>query len=412
MPEVEGAVIDAIEPGVIEGAEIEVEQPESGIEQEVEQDEPEVTDSQGKPGSAKQINDLLKNLKATNPQAAAELRKAFNAHNQYSQHFKTPFEAQAAKTQIESLGGAEGIAALQTKAATVDLIDEGIVSGNREIIDDIFSDPNMLRGFSEKLLPYALDKLKEGNPKAYAGLVQPGVVATLNEAGLEDALGAIYDAIGANKLDDAKNLLQRAYKWLQGEKGKVTAKPAGPDPERQKLEEDRKAFQKQQQESFKADIDRETITKRDSEIEKVLAPYLKLRKLAPETRDDLVSGIRVELKNILTRDPSYTGQIKAHFASPKPDRGAIVSFISAKAQAAIPQAIENVWKRRGYGAIPKATAKPGTNGAVSKGTGVIMLSRKPTMDELERGPGYMELYMGKRGVMKDGQFKGRQVQWR
>src|SRR6185437_14417680 len=173
-----------------------------------------ITDDQEQPLTTKAINELLKTLKASNPQAEKELRKAFNSHVQYSQHFQTPVEAQEAKSTIEALGGVEGISALQSKAQAIDLVDEGIASGNKEIIDDIFADSGLSKGFADKLLPYALDKLEEVNPKAYDSVMRGHVVGALESAGLNDVFTAVLGALQNNKPEDAKGLIQRAQQWF------------------------------------------------------------------------------------------------------------------------------------------------------------------------------------------------------
>lgn len=381
-----------------------------GHEEEVEQE----AESSGHDAPPiKKVNDVLTKLKAEFPNESKELRAAYNSWQQISKIVKTPAEAQQLKTSLEALGGAEGITALQSKAATVDLIDEGIATGNTEIADDIFADPALAKGYGEKILPYSLDKLQETNPKLYESIIRPHAVAAMEAAGLGDVLSEVFDAIWANKLDDAKKLLHRTYGWLSDQKAQAAQSKPTANPEASKLVEDRKKFENEKNEAFKNDVNRDVLVHRDTEIEKALAPYLKIRKLAPETKDDLVGGIRNELKSILLRDQSYVSQTKAHFANPKRDKTQIAAYMKTKVQQAIPQAVENVWKRRGYGAFPTAgkTATNGTGGQTS--TKTVLLSKKPNINDVDKSSKtWMEAWMAGKATMSNGPYKGRQVTWK
>lgn len=412
--EIDGAVMDdtQVDDAAALDAEVQVEeQQDDGVQVDpLDQTQEEQADG------PKDVTEALKALRAQNPKVAEALRKAHFGHQQYAKSFPTPAEAQQAKESLESIGGFEGITALQSKAASVDLIDEGIASGNKELIDDIFSDANLSKGFAEKLIPYSLDKLQESNPKAYESVMRPHVVASLEEAGLGAVFQYVIQALEGNKPEDAKNIVLRAKQWLDGEKQQAQrAKPAADDPERMKLENDRKEFEKQRDQQFKDDVNRDVLSHRDTEIEKALAPYLKIRKLAGETKDDFVTGVRNEVKAILFKDASYNNQIKAHFSNPKRDKNQIATYMKSKVQGAVPQAVESVWKRRGYGASPR-TVRPnpnGTGGNTATRGGVVTLAKKPGIDELDQTvPNWMENFMARRGTMAGGQFKGRQVTWK
>jgi len=401
---------DVVETPAEETTEVETEV--EGVEQELEQEQ-EVTEEQ--PLTTKAINELLKTLKASNPQAEKELRKAFNSHVQYSQHFQTPVEAQEAKSTIEALGGVEGISALQSKAQAIDLVDEGIASGNKEIIDDIFADSGLSKGFADKLLPYALDKLEEVNPKAYDSVMRGHVVGALESAGLNDVFTAVLGALQNNKPEDAKGLIQRAQQWFDGQKQNAQrSKSSGPDPDREKLESDRRSFNEEREKTFKSDCDRGACRARDTEIDKSLAPYLKLRKFGEQGLADFKGAIRREVSTLLNKDQSYKRQINANFSNPRRDQNKIVEYMGSQAALVVPRAIQNVWKLREYGALPKSGQhnQNNNNGNGSRPTGVITLSKKPALDDLQENEGYMEMYLGKRGVMKSGPFKGRQVTWK
>jgi hypothetical protein len=389
-----------------------VEIDEGVLDQEVEQEQ-EPTEEQ--PLTTKAINELLKTLKASNPQAEKELRKAFNSHVQYSQHFQTPVEAQEAKSQIEALGGVEGISQLQAKAQSIDLVDEGIASGNKEIIDDIFADAGLSKGFADKLLPYALDKLEEVNPKAYESVMRGHVVGALESAGLNDVFTAVLGALQNNKPEDARGLIQRAQQWFEGQKQNAQRnKTSGPDPDREKLESDRRSFNEEREKTFKGDCDRGACRARDAEIDKSLAPYLKLRKFGEQGLTDFKGAIRREVTSLLSKDQRYRRQINANFSNPRRDQQKIIEYMGTQAALVVPRAIQNVWKLREYGALPKSgQQQQNSNGnGAQRSTGMITLSKKPALDDLQETEGYMEMYLGKRGVMKSGPFKGRKVTWK
>src|SRR6185312_4684988 len=344
----------------------------------------------------KRVNDVLSKIKAEHPNESKELRAAYNSWQQISKIVKTPEEAQQLKDSLQSLGGAEGITALQNKAASVDLIDEGIATGNRELVDDIFADANLSKGYGEKIIPYSLEKLQESNPKVYESVIRPHAVAAMESAGLGDVLQNIYAAVSGNKPDEAKNLLNRAYAWLQDQKSQAEkSKPTAPDPDRVKFENEKKESATQQVQKFKDDCDRDARSYRDAQLDKLLAPYLKLRKLGDDTIQDLKSGIRGQLRSDLLAIQGYSSTLNGQFNAKDRNQDKTVSYMKQKIDEKLQNAIDQVWKRRGYGAAPKA-GKPNPNGTGNSTANprVVLLSKKPSINDVDKSTNnWMEAWM-------------------
>lgn len=409
MDGIDSAVAEVMDVGQDSAA---VEQPVEQAEKPETQPEAEVkveTDGDGRV-LPKDVQAALKALRETNPVAAKALRESFFANNQFRELYKTPSEARAAKVALDTAGGVEGIANLQAQVAAIELVDQSFEQGNPQVIDDIVADfPD---GF-KKIMPYALDKLQQLDNKSFTSILTPHLYAMLEDAGLGDVLSQAFDAIGQQP-DQAKRLLQSAYRWLEGKKQEAGQRKLGPDPEREQLTKERESLEKERDNNFRRDVGRETTNYQKTTIEKSLNPYLKTRKLSDDAKGDLLDGVNREVTRILQSDASYQTQMKALFATKNRDRNQIVSYVNSKLDEAVPRAADIVWKRR-YGftapAKPVSQAEQPTNGTKPQG-GPILLNAKPSMQDIEKNSGYMEAWIAKKAIMRTGPHKGHLVTWK
>lgn len=365
----------------------------------------------------KNIQAALKTLKEAHPELAKdieELRKGYFGHRQHSEFFKSPAEARQAKATLDLIGGSQGIADLQSKVAAVEMVDSAFEQGDTSVIDDVSSDyPD---GF-KKLVPYALDKLQKMDAQAFGQVVQPHVFAALEHAGLGQVVDAIAEAIGANDLAKAKDLIGRTRQWYEGQKQQAGNRPKGDDPERARLAQERQKFESEREQSFRQDIGRETLAHQNSEIRRVLNTDPRFRKLSKDAQDDVVSGVNADTNARLKADGTYQGQMKAFLSSKARDRGQIVTYVNSAVREAVGKAAPAVMTRR-YGAVTRSASAvqpssgqkpaPTTNPASSA---VVKLTAKPNRNDVDWSKTKDILFITNKAYMKSGPHKGKLVTW-
>jgi hypothetical protein len=406
--------IESQEPsGVVEATEDSAtpqEQPESATT-----DESESSDGRRLPAHIKSALKALADLNPENKKVVQELRKAFFEHGAYRGTFPNASAAQAAKAQLELVGGAEGIAKIQSENAVWQEVDSRFEAGDSVVVDDIAKEyPD---GF-KKIMPHALQQYSSLDPAGFQTAIQPHLVALLDHAGLGPVLENITQALGANNVEAAKDLLGKTAAWLAAQKQQAGSRASNqPDPERQKFEQERKDFQSKQEQAFRQDIGRQTVTHQNAEMEKELKPYLKSRaNLSPEAKTDLADGINREINRLLQADRSYQEQMKAWLASKSRDSAKITQYVNAKLSQVVPDAVKAVWTRR-YGAAqpvkPAVAAKPNAATAPTQQNGAIEIAAKPDRAQIDwQRPGAQTLFITNRAYMAAGPMKGKLVHWK
>src|ERR1700722_4975966 len=364
----------------------------------------------------KNVQGALKTLKEAHPELAKELdelRKGYSDSRGHREFFKSPAEARQAKATLELVGGSEGIATLQSQVAAVEMVDTAFEQGDPKVLDDIASD--FPEGF-KKLVAPALDKLQSLDPKSYAATLQPHTFAAMEAAGLGPVLDAVGQALAANDLEKAKDLIGKSLAWYQGQKQQAGTRQKTDDPERVKFESDKAKFQGEKEQSFRQDIGRQTLSNQASEINKALAPYLKSRALGADAKADLADGINREVNRLLKADGTYQSQVKALLASKTRDAGKIVQYINAAVAEAAPKAVKALWARR-YGSSPvtsRPAVKPGEQKAGVQNpaaSGPLKISAKPNRDDVDWAKTKDILYITSKAYMKAGPYKGKLVTW-
>lgn len=366
----------------------------------------------------KDVQSALKALKEAHPEhakALEELRKGYFGHRQHSEFFKSPTEARQAKATLDLVGGSQGIADLQSKVAAVELVDSAFEQGDTSVIDDVSSDyPD---GF-KKLVPYALEKLQKMDAAAFGQVVQPHVFAALEHAGLGDVIEAVKASIEGNDLAKAKDLVARTLQWYQGQKQQAGNRPKGDDPERAKFQQEQQKFRSEQEQAFRQDIGRQTLSHQQGEIEKVLNADARFRKLSADAKKDLVAGVNQEVNARLKADGTYQGQMKAFLGQKSRDRGQIVSYVNSTVSEVVSKAAPAVMTRR-YGTIkpmtsttPRPHDKTGQPQAANPaGAAIVKLTAKPNRNDVDWQKTKDIMFITNKAFMKAGPHKGKMVTW-
>jgi hypothetical protein len=367
----------------------------------------------------KNIQGALKTFKEAHPELAKEideLRKGYFGNRQHGEFFKSPGEARQAKAALDLVGGASGIADLQSKVAAIDMVDGALEAGDPQVLDDMFSDFG--EGMKKLAGPF-LDRLEKLDPKTAFAITQPYPYKLLESAELGQRLNEAFAAIGANKPEDAKTILTNIYRWLEGQKAQAGNRGGAEDPERVKLTQDQQKFAADKERAFRQDIGRQTVAHQSSEVRRVLNADPRFRKLGKDAQADLFEGANAEINRRLKGDATYQNQMKTNLASRGRKAEQIVSYVNATVSEIVSKAVPAVMTRR-YGSAPVATrANANANAGAEKNqqrtnpanAGPIKLQGKPKREDVDWAKTKDVLYITNKAYMKNGPHKGKLVTW-
>ena len=362
------------------------------------------------PAAPKDVEEALKALKETNPKIAKALRESHFSNQQFRAQFENPSAAKAAKIALDTVGGVEGIAGLREQVQASEFLEQAAENGDPSVIEDWAAD--YPEGF-KKVMPHALRQYEKMDAAGFQKALQPHFAGFLDHAGLGSVLESLWEAVGANKAEDAKSLIQRTYKWLENQKASAQQATPTTDPDREKLQRERQEFDQQRDQAFRNDIGQETYKYQQDGIDKALASYLKGRKLTDQGKQRLVKAINAEVRDTLKADQGYQRQVKAFLT--KKDAEGTKRYIKGHLDTIIQGVVDSTYKAF-YGAPVGRPAgqqqqKTEAQKAQPQG-GPVKVAKKPALSEIEKSNGYMEAYIAGKAIMATGPMKGKLVTWR
>ena len=321
------------------------------------------TDGKGTPDSISKVLKAIKDADPTNAGAVKTLRDSYFGEQAYKKTFPTVQAAREAKSFIEAIGGAEGWESTQGIIQNVKQSNELLHAGDPKIWDNIVDDlktENHLDALP-KLASGGLDTLKKNNAEQYYEVIAPHFLAGLETVKLPTAIASLTKYLGVAKEELTKaeykgetrgiqaleQLTKDMDEWIKGlqseEKNRKEA-ATKVDPERLKLDADRKAFTEQQTKAeqakateFKQGTAKELDSFSNKALGKELTSYLTLPffKGMPQKGEDgghapwkidLGNGIKQALYQALESDKSYQIAMKAQWGQKTPDKAKIAEI--------------------------------------------------------------------------------------
>lgn len=412
-----------------------------------EQQQQQVTPTEATPDS---IRKSLKGWRDADPKSVAVIKELHNAYERWNAAkgiFPTVKAMREAQEFITLVGGAEGYEALNSTIKAVEASDQKLYSGDPSLWDDVVEDLKNEGKLDSlgKLAPSFMDNLRKYDRDGYYDAFAPHFLSGVEEVKLPAAITAAAEALSNIPKDATPEQLNAAIasaakiiggmdKWYKDLKSTSDlAKQKQLDPERLKLNEDRKKLQAEQ-ETFKTNQSKEFQTsvatdsmKTDNEkLGAELKPYLKLpffKGFPRETLVDLAQGIKVRLHNALEADKTYQAQMKALWGAKNPDRAKILQYHKGKVDSIAADVVRLTIQQRypsyakGGSAQGRIAAKTEKVDAQKKAdqksaeTGKPQyVAQKPAWDSIdwEKDP-KQYLYVGGKAYLKG---SGRFVTWR
>lgn len=398
------------------------------------------------------IRKALKGFRDADPKNAAFVKTLHGAYERW-EATKEIFpkgvnEMREAKQFIELVGGAEGFEGLQTKVADIQATDELLSAGDPKLIENIVEDlksSGKLDALGKLTGPW-LDAVRKNDPDGFYKAFEPEFVKGLEEVKLPEVftnlLGATILEAGkendpaalAAALTKVKTIAGNLDKWIKGQQGKVKAAKANDlDPDRVKLNQDREALRKQQEDfktsqskEFQNSVSKDQVKHNNSALGLALKDYTKLaffKGFKEESWRDLAGGVQTNLFAALKADKAYQTQMKAMWGAKTPDRAKITEYHKGKVDSIARDVVRRTIETRypGYakggaaaGRVAAAAQKKSADDKVTKeaaATGKpVYVATKPEWNSIDWDKDPKQyLYTAGKAYLKAG---GKLVTWR
>jgi len=399
------------------------------------------------PGTEKtpqEIRSLLKAMRDADPKNVAAVKQLHGAFERW-EAAKEIYpggvnEMRAAKEFQDLVGGHEGLEKLQNTVAAAEASDSQLYEGSSELIDNIVEDlkaNNKLDALG-KLAPAFLDAVKANDEKGYYAAFAPHFIAGLEMVNMPGAIDGLVRALAdpdpAKGIAAAKGIADGLKKWYTDlDADNKKSKESVVSPERKKLEEDRAAFLKQQEDfktnqstEFKNSVAKACESVNNKTLGAELGPFLKMPFFKGFGRENLMplgNTIKANLFATLKADSAYQAQMKAMWGAKTPDRAKIEEYHKARVTSIAKDIVRDTVQKMypGYakggaaaGRVAAATEKKEAAAKVEDkavATGKpIYVAQKPAWDTIDwdKDPKQL-LYITGKSYLKG---SGKYVTWR
>jgi hypothetical protein len=301
-------------------------------------------------------------------------------------------EAIKVKQALDAVGGAEGLADFETQRKGWEQIDKDFAEGNPAVLEDLAGDSP--EGFV-KLMGPALDKLQKVDPEAYNHSLGKIFWNTMQQSGLLNDLGNLEAALGRQDVEGASAQFARVAEFLKtinGFASKVPEKKV--DPEREKFQQERTAWEQQKQTEFQNNVLGETrqyaLGKVEAQLTKEFSSrnlsLVKLKTSDPDSYDILLRNCYQAVNNELGKDKDAFSRFSAAIKGGK--REDALKLAKSRIDAVFSDAVGRTYKAfyRVAGGRQQTQAAAATAAAVAPkvAPGTIRLSKVPQPEQLDK----------------------------
>jgi hypothetical protein len=280
-------------------------------------------------------------------------------------------EAREIKQALDSVGGREKLAEMQTRDTQVREVDSLIAAGDERVLPMILQTPEDRAGIA-KILPGLLRELGKSNASEVSAALQPHISSYLDSQGLPEAIDAMVAAFNENKPDQAKSILAKIVNWgknVFGAKG-TDSKP----PEQAAWETEREQFhQREFAGSVKTTFDA-AMTHAEQAIDKELGVQAKEYGLTPEVLAIIRADVWKRIEKERNNDPLFKSTIasKVNERTRKVDP-TTADYLKSQTDQRVKDAVRLELRAR-YGFIKKAPVDPNKKPDVTAAPGGVTVS--------------------------------------
>ena len=236
---------------------------------------------------------------------------------------------------IESLGGHEGIQNLQSEVNDYRTEITQFAEGDPALPAQLYeSNPDGL----VNSVSASIDLLATKDVERFKTAVRPAVVARLKQAGLMSTVQSIAQLIIDGKGQEAYDLVQKVGNWVQNEESlqkKTVDARAEKNPEREKLDNDRKQFNQEKAQAYDQRIGTDVNQLNNESMKLVVEPFFKEIKLIdPRGRRKFVQAVQADIWEAMRLDKTF--QLQANAIKNKGDAKETAEFLNQKFAELLP----------------------------------------------------------------------------
>ena len=330
---------------------------------ETEEDDSEFDASDGSAAEEK-VKRAISELKKTHPEQAKQWQKDHYHLKGFEAEFATVQEARSAKATIESLGGEEGINALQDEVGDYRKEIEQFANGDAALIEELYkANPEGIVAAARN----AMGVLAAQNKALFDEALSGPMFDRLESVGLYKHLGDLSKLIQEGKGQEAFDLLGNIQRWFGSLKDLANKSREGAtkrDPQAEALNE-RERLIKQGEENLRITAITTDVNRRNnSSIQKTVDGFFKELKLPEGGRKRFVQQLQDSVYAAMKADKTYLRQVANIRA--KGDNKRTAEFIAGKFAELLPEHFRTVRNELYPNYRPAVGKRPATAGAPAK----------------------------------------------
>lgn len=286
---------------------------ESDEDGESEGDEEEPIEGETTPDGRMIRDSIKKGLKALgklDPAAAKELKGVYWEREEYKAVFEKPADAVAAKHFLDEIGGQEGIQEISAEREEWRQIDADFSEGKPDFVKSLAEgNPDAFL----KTAPHVINEFASRAPEQYQYYANNVAINTLANTGLTiDNLAAAYHRYADNP--QAQTIIAEVHNSLVGLKEKATQfEQKRTDPEREKLNQDKAAFEQGRRADFEDRVDNDAKAYLSSKMQPAIDLVVNGRKVDPEAMKGYHQMVKAEVEKRLGAIPGFADKLEAHY---------------------------------------------------------------------------------------------------
>lgn len=361
------------------------------------------------------LSKALRELKQAHPEQASALKTLgdeFHAARAYRSVFPSPDEARTVKATLDTYGGVEGLAKLQSEADSINAFDQMAAKG----------DPNVMTTLAEqfpdgfkRLVPHALEKLQQLDPQAYIETLRGPYLAFMQGDGLVDEIGIALEELKNNESQRAMRSLNRIAGYIdQVKRAQADFSNRRSDPRLAEIEQREAKVKSETEAHTKQRYTQEISSYVTSSVESASRQRVTERKLSADGGRDFRNIVIREMSTALGSNQHFMNTVNNLLA--RGDVDGAVRFAKPYIDQQRQPAVDRVWTRL-YGAAP-TQAKPAAVGRQAAPRGQAQpqgegnerpspLLKAPKDDDIDWKRTPQLLYMTHKAYLKS----GRMVSW-
>ncbi len=354
------------------------------------------------------VKQALKAVQASNPTVAGKLRDMFFTNKAYTDVFPTAADAAKARDFLDGVGGEEGFKGLQASLEEWTDVEKAFTEGSPDFVKRLAeASPE---GF-QKMVPQAINRWAESQPEAYGFFRSSVALNAMSQAGITiENLQRVYNSEGVRDNLQAKVLIEDVFQALTGLKAtaaKYQETQAQRNPEREKLDSERKQFETQRQTDFETDLSTKTDSYTTSKAAPFLAQYVGFQQLPEGVKAAIDRDLTTEVGNRLMQIPGFDSRL-AGLVKERKGSDALVAVqqqIDKVIQIATKTVVERYTRTGGTQA-----AKPGQQGKQAArqpgqqrtAAGSVKLNSAPAIKQVDWAKTTKTQYIGGEATLTDG----------